>query len=363
MRIAFITDSISAQSTGIGHYSLSLLDALSKSPHEIIRVDYNSKKYLRQYSQKEIIIKNRFPCFRTLLWHFFLLKRLSQDDFDVIINPSFFPNVLGSKSKLVFVVHDLTMFLFPEHSKFGKKEYFKLLLPMTLKNCNKILANSISTREDISRLLDIEQEKIVVVYPKVDPIFIEPQYKPFEIVRAKYGLPNSYYLFTGTVEPRKNLIRLLKAFDQVFEITSTPLVLVGKLGWKNKRFARVLRGLKHKSHVFIIGYADREDLPTIYHNSTSLTFPSLYEGFGFPPLEAMCCGSPVIASNTSSIPEVCGDGALYIDPTSVIEITEAMISIVEDKKLRKSMINTSAVQAKKFYNIDLSFLEENWFTE
>ncbi len=351
MKIGFISDSIKKNNTGIGNYSLEILRILSKIDCEIYLIDSQSKKFLNKFSTRKIIIKNKFPFFKTLLWHISLLHILEKrkTNFDLIINPSFFPNLIGNKKKLVFVVYDLSMFIYPKRAKLGKYILFKLLLPDTLRKSKEVITISESSLRDINKYLNISKEKIHIVYPLLSSskIINYNKRKHKEII-SKYNLPSKYYLFVGTIEPRKNISFLLQAFDSVFEETKIPLVLIGGRGWRDNSIKITLSRMKNKNNVFFTGYVSDSELAYFYKSATVFIFPSLYEGFGIPPLEAMYYGCPVITSDNSSLPEVCGNAAIYIDPMCIKSLSEAIFEVTENEDLRKKMIKKGKKQASKF---------------
>lgn len=356
MKIGFISDSIGKESTGIGYYSFNLLKSLHNEGHEITIIDYVKKDILKKYSKKFLIIENRFPFLKTLLWHFFLLNKIKKNDFDLIVNPSFFPNVLGNANNLVFTVHDLSMVIYPQHTKIGKGIYYRLFLPGTLKKASKVLADSENTKIDVMKMMKIDEKKIYVLHPCLDSIFKKIKNETIiKKVKNKYLLPNKYYLYVGTVEPRKNIENIFKAFDLTYEKNKIPLVVVGKKGWKDFGIKKTFNKLKHKERIIFTGYVDREDLPAIYSLASLFIFPSFYEGFGFPPLEAMACGCPVVTSNNSSLAEICGESAAYVNPYSVDDISKKMTNILKNKSFLKEIKNKGLIQSKKFTRINLPF--------
>ena len=198
-----------------------------------------------------------------------------------------------------------------------------------------IIVDSQSTQKDVSTFFSIPENKINVVHLASD---MKPRngYLP-----SKYGIKGDYLLFVGTVEPRKNLLRLIEAFNQLDP--KLKLVIVGVSGWDNKAVYKT-----KNPNIIFTGYVPEKDLPIFYGNARLLVYPSLYEGFGIPILEAMHCGCPVITSNISSMPEVAGDAALLVDPYSVEEIKRAVQRLLGDVKLRKKLIDNGYRQASRF---------------
>lgn len=237
-----------------------------------------------------------------------------------------------TKAKLVTTIHDLTFLKYPQAHTAYSIAVHRRHLERAKKYADKIIAVSESTKKD---LVDygIAEGKITVIYEAVSPIF-----KPVDShqVRAKYGLTKDYFLSVGTLEPRKNLKRLIKAFTSTsITLRECDLVIAGKFGWGKQ--------LKPVKGVCLLGFVPDEDLAGLYSDARAFVYPSLYEGFGLPVLEALSCGCPVITSNISGLPEVGGDAAIYINPYKVAEITQAMKAI---RKLNLTQI--SLAQAKKF---------------
>ncbi len=354
MNIGFITDSIGSANTGIGYYSFNFLKSLYVLGHNITIIDSVKKNELEKYCKDFLIIKNNFLFLKTLLWHFFLLKKIKNKDFDLVINPSFFPNVVGRVDNLIFTVHDLSMIKYPQHTKFGKGIYYKIFLPSTLKKSKKILADSLSTKKDLVEVFNTKKEKIKVFYPVLDKIFRKINNQQLKNkIKKRYSLPDKFYLYVGTIEPRKNISGILKAFDLTFEATRIPLVIVGKKGWKNNKIRKAFDSLKNKDKVLFTGYMDREDLPVLYNLATIFVFPSFYEGFGFPPLEAMACGCPVITSKNSSLGEICGNSVIYVDPYNYSKISQKMIEMSSNKHLLNELISRGIKRSKKFKKIKI----------
>lgn len=240
-----------------------------------------------------------------------------------------------TKAKLITTIHDLTFLKYPQtHTPYSVAVHTRHLT-RAKKYADRIIAVSESTKKD---LIDygIPEEKISVIYEAANPIF-----KPVDpcSVKAKYGLTEDYFLSVGTLEPRKNLKRLIEAFSALLPVRqaghTSQLAIAGPIGWGGS--------LKTASNVKFLGFVPDEDLAGLYSGAKAFVYPSLYEGFGLPVLEALSCGCPVITSNLSSLPEVGGDAAIYVNPKSVTEITKAMMAIQ-----KMSLSQKALVQAKKF---------------
>lgn len=244
------------------------------------------------------------------------------------------------KAKLVITVYDLTVLKFPE------LHYRKRILEMRenfrrIARSDAVIAVSENTRQDLLLLTDLEPSKIEVIYGGISSNFtpVEGEAVLDEVV-AHYGLPERFILFVGTLEPRKNIEGLINAFAWVKERWRDvpPLVLVGRVGWLGSEVLDRIRKLEASGDVTALGFVDDRDLPTLMRRASIFVFPSLYEGFGLPPLEAMACGTPVVASNAPALPEVLGDAAILVDPYDVEALGRAMRRLINDQVLRKEMI-------------------------
>ncbi|MGQ9501096.1 MAG: glycosyltransferase family 4 protein [Anaerolineae bacterium] len=249
----------------------------------------------------------------------------------------------------VLTVHDLIFRLFPEHHKRLNFWYLNATMPLYCRRADAIIAVSEATRHDLMRLYGVPAEKITVIHEAAAPHFKPATPERIAAVRERYGLPEHYILRVGTIEPRKNLERLLDALQLLQHYDSTiRLVVVGSKGWLYDRFFKKLHGSGLRHAVVLTGYVRDTDLPAIYSGATLLVEPSLYEGFGLPLLEAMACGTPVVCSNTSSLPEVAGDAACYFDPRDSAAMAEAIGEVWRDGSLRDTMRHNGLTRAAQF---------------
>jgi glycosyltransferase involved in cell wall biosynthesis len=250
--------------------------------------------------------------------------------------------------KSVFTLHDLIFLFHPETHKPLNRWFLTLMMPRFLRAADAVIAVSECTKRDAVRFYGIPEEKITVIYEGVNPRFRLASPEAIAAVRARYGLPEHFILYVGTIEPRKNLTALLEAFHHLLATHDLRLVFVGKKGWLYEGFFRRLRELGLEDRVIFTGYVPDEDLPAIYSAADLFVFPSLYEGFGLPVLEAMACGTPVVCSNTSSLPEVAGDAALLVDPADVRALAGAMERVLTDETLRADLQARGLEQARRF---------------
>lgn len=271
---------------------------------------------------------------------------------------------LRSPKANVLTIHDVIPLKLPYLTRDRKDEYYRILKTV-LKDKPFITTVSEQSRQDILEFFDIDPDRITVTYLPISPtpltcnqtnITDDRQtakilsYEQLQRFLSRYKLkPQQYFLFVGTIEPRKNLILLLQAY--LATNTSFSLVIVGKLGWKAEQdlaFLQSMLGSNWSRRVKLLNFVKASELPYLYQGAFSLVFPSLYEGFGLPPLEAMSWGCPVISSDRSSLPEVCGEAALYFSPYDVNDLQNNMEKLLHDGNLRNQLISAGIVRARKF---------------
>ena len=251
----------------------------------------------------------------------------------------------------VLTIHDLVFRLFPHYHKPLNYAFLNLAMPLFIRRADHLIAVSHSTRQDLVRLYDVDPDKITVIYEAADPRFRPQPIEEIRHVQRKYSLPERFILSLGTLEPRKNYQRLVEALAllrQKPETEGWQLVIAGEKGWLYGPFFRRLEELGLEHEVILLGHVPNEDLPALYSAATLFVFPSLYEGFGLPPLEAMACGTPVVCSRASSLPEVGGRAARYVNPTSTEEIAQAIHEVLVDEVLQEEMRERGVEQAKRF---------------
>ena len=254
-------------------------------------------------------------------------------------------------SRLVFTVHDLIYLFYPQYHLPLNRWYLTLMLPRFLRRADAIIAVSENTRRDVTRLMGIPAEKMTVIHEGVNPAFT-PIHDPAELarVRRQYKLPERYILFLGTLEPRKNIELLLDAYQALLARDSgwPPLVIAGRKGWLFKPVFEKVAALGLTERVCFTDWVAEADAPALISGAEVFVYPSLYEGFGLPPLEAMACGTPVIASTASSLPEVVGEGGLLVDPHDPAGLTQALERLLGDADLRADLRARALARAKLF---------------
>jgi len=340
---------------GLGRYAESLTRALVAAHPDRYALFYNRERGVKPLPGLERLpirtVALGYKPWRMLVW----LGQLARIGIDNLLpDAKLFhatEHLLLSLRSIptVLTVHDLIFRQLPEHHKPLNRWYLNLTVPLYCRRANHVIAISEYTRRHLIAAYGLPPEKITVVHEAAAPRFHLQSPEAIAAVRGRYSLPDRYLLFVGTIEPRKNLTRLLAAFETIHaERLSDGLVIVGKRGWLYDDFFARLEQSPLKDAVLFPGYLMDEDLPAVYAGAQALVFPSLCEGFGLPVLEAMACGTPVVSSNASSIPEVGGEAALYFDPTDTAEITTTIRRLLREADLRDSMRTLGLAQAARF---------------
>ena len=287
----------------------------------------------------------------------FLPLELFGHGFDVLHSPDFIPP-FARRCKSVITIHDLAFLLYPDILTEESRRYYSQV-HRAAESADAIISVSNSTKRDIVQELGVGEDKVFVVHNGVGS-----EFRPVEDARTledslvKYGIERPFILFVGTLEPRKNLPTLLRAFakldpntpgdDRNDPVKLPRLVIVGRQGWLCDNLNSEIRGLGISERVIFTGHVEGDDLVALYNASAFLVQPSLYEGFGLPPLEAMACGTPCIVSNTSSLPEIVGDAALKVDPLDVQGWTQAMMKMLTSADLRERLRAKGLARSTEF---------------
>ena len=365
MKIAFDCSPLLKQKTGIGWYCYHLLEEFINIPED-------------EFSLFSFSIKSRKPDL-PLGWkerpkthyHFYAplskvsLSLLSKCFGEIVSRPlmaavdvAHFTNFTAFPirgAKTVLTVHDLAFLRFPRTIELKNYITLKACLRFSLDIADRVIVPSFSTKNDIVDFYKYPEEKIVVIPLGVNHDIYGPiaDIHSLNAFKQKHSL-GRYILFLGTLEPRKNAARLLDAYSILCKkmgVEQTPdLIFGGGRGWKNKAFEVKYQNLDKpiRNKIRFLGYLPQEELPFLYSGADVFVFPSLWEGFGLPPLEAMACGTPVVTSNVSSLPEVVGDAAILVDPNSAEEIADAIYQILIDEHLALSLRSAGLTQAAKF---------------
>jgi glycosyltransferase involved in cell wall biosynthesis len=266
---------------------------------------------------------------------------------DLIHYPANIGSVLSASPNVV-TIHDLSFFHDPAWFPRNRAHYYRTAVARSARNARRVIADSHATADDVRTMLRIPEDRIDVV-----PLGVEEHFSPAdahaqEAARTKYKLPATFFLYVGTLEPRKNLIRLVQAFEQIANDCDLDLVLAGRDGWKTRALHKTIAASPVKSRIHLPGFIAYEDLPALLSAAHTFVWPSLCEGFGLPPLEAMACGTPVLASDVSSVPEVVGDAGLLVNPYDTDTIAEAMARLASDEALRNHLRTQGPERAATF---------------
>ncbi len=293
------------------------------------------------------------PARHPLLWRYWydvkvplLLKKLKAD---VFVSPDGFAS-LTTKVPQCVVVHDLGFLHFPDAYKKSHLKFYKKYTPRFLKKAKAVATVSQFSKNDIVQHYNIEPQKIDVVYSASKDIFKPIEWSFQQGVKQKYTEGKEYFLYIGAIQPRKNLINLLKGFSifKKWQKSTMKLVLAGRLAWKNDAFLELLKTYKHRKDVVLTGYMAETELAALTGSAYALVYPSFFEGFGVPVLEAMNCNIPVITSINTAMQEIGEEAALYFDPNQPKDIADKLMLIYKDETLRARLIEKGNAVAQKY---------------
>jgi len=329
---------------GLGRYAESLARALADAVPNGLGLFYNQERGVSPLTGLEHLptstVAMGYKPWRMLVW----VGQLSRVGFDRLVPGA---HVFHATEHLlpplrrvptVLTVHDLSFRHLPAHHKTLNRLYLNAAMPLYCRRAGRIIAISECTKRDLVDAYGMPAEKVTVIYEAASPRFQPQSAEAIAAARAIHGLPDRYLLFVGTIEPRKNLTRLLAAFETIArEGLSDALVIAGRPGWLCGDFFSALEASPVRDRVILPGFVPDDDLPGVYGGAQALVLPSLYEGFGLPVLEAMACGTPVICSSTSSLGEISGDAALHVDPGQTSSIVSAIRTLLADDGLQEDL--------------------------
>lgn len=339
MRVGIDIQTTLGNKTGFGFYVKNLVTNLKKLDHK------NQYCLFEPDFEKDLSTPQRF------IWdQWGVYQKAKNAKIDILHQPCFSAPLMYS-GKIVITIHDLIALLYGSDITFFSRMYFGYWMPFTYSKASKIIAISEHTKNDIVKLLRIPEEKIKVIYLAADKEIYSNKFPKLEIdrVKKKYQIKKRYLLHIGTLNPRKNLEFLIKVFSEVVKhFNDLQLVITGKFGWYYEGLFKLTKELNLEDKVIFTGYLDDKDKPILYQGSEIFVFPSLYEGFGLPPLEAMISGIPVIAANTSSIPEVVGNSGILLSPTDQLAWVRSIKQLLYDNKLQQKLSQKGLQQANRF---------------
>jgi glycosyltransferase involved in cell wall biosynthesis len=345
--------------SGVGYYTLQLSKALALTSNEVklaffygLYFSNSMKVKVREpYMSLWRVAKrsaNSYLAFQIVKDTVFKIASSSRK-MDVYHETNHIP--MPFKGPIVVTMHDLSLHLWPETHPKGRRQHYQRYFYRRLPWATHFITVSESTKKQMVEHLDIKPDKITVTHNGVDNDLRKMPVQEAEAALSFYGLAyGSYILYVGTLEPRKNISALLEAYSFLPKKTQAafPLILAGGKGWLMDNLEDEIRRLDIASTTVLTGYVPREHLPALYSGATVFVYPSLYEGFGLPPLEAMACGTPVITSNVSSLPEVVGDAGIMVDPYDVKRLRDEIERVLEDSSLRASLGDRGVARAKHF---------------
>ncbi|MCX6030228.1 MAG: glycosyltransferase family 1 protein [Chloroflexi bacterium] len=337
MRIALDTQSTLGRKTGIGIYTTQLLPALRQiaPQHDYVELDWGHDPTMRLD--------------RRLRWQQWVLPRQAHAAHADLLHVPGFDAPRCTPCPVVLTVHDLIGMLFPQNLPPVSRFYWSRWLPWSVRWASRVIADSEHTRRDIVRLMRIPAERIAVI-----PLGVQPAFRPIHdatllaALRQKYGLPTQIILYVGTLEPRKGLEMLVDAYAALASEIAHDLVIAGKRGWYTEGLFRQVVQLGLERRVHFTDYVPDEDLPGLLNLADVFVFPSRYEGFGLPPLEAMACGVPVISSDAASLPEVVGDAGLLFPSGDSTALAAALRRTLTDCDLRVRLQAQGQARARQF---------------
>jgi len=364
MKVFILGTSVFDSPSGVGQYTKRLIQVMANQHPEDSFTFFGFRLWPKTLPKKEITGANvsyRFIRFMPGRVYNMLFRLGIQIPIDLLLRRRadifFYPNftvwpTLNRRTKKVVIVHDLSFIYFPQYASPRNLRDNLKFVPRSLKQADHVITISKSSKKQIVEHYKTDPAKISIVLPAVDLEHFRPRLAA-EVakIRAKYKLPKKYILYTGTLEPRKNLEGLMRAYTALgSEIKQQyGLVLAGGKGWQDQSISAMIEKLSAAGeNIKWTGYVPDADLPAIYSGASLFAWPSFYEGFGIPPLEAMACGVPVITSDNSSLPEAVGDAAITVKAEDTQSLVNEIERVLSDEKLVKSMRARGLAQAKKF---------------
>lgn len=351
---------LESRAGGISVYTEKIITSL-------LRIDTQNEYLLfsNSYKNTDSDIENKFTENNVELKSFSYPNKFLNANFRFLNKPKidkmlggidifFAPNInflaLSPKLKKVITLHDLSFLLFPKfYSAKGRFWHKAVNVKKLVEQFDKIIAVSEHTRNDVLGLLNVNDDKVVKIYPGVDSQFYSSVNEETKSnTRNKYSLPKNFILSLAALEPRKNIETVIEAFGKFNNNSDTHLVLVGAAQESKRPIEKLISEKGMNKFVHVLGYIPAEDKPSLYQLASCFVYPSFYEGFGFPPLEAMSSGTPVIASYSSSLAEICESSALLIDPHNINDLVEAFGQVLNNKEFSEKLSEMGRNQASKF---------------
>ncbi|MBP9686404.1 MAG: glycosyltransferase family 4 protein [Candidatus Doudnabacteria bacterium] len=343
--------------TGVENYTLSLLERMIREDKQNKYVlFYNGlspvqAEDLRFLNTSVVVgrVPNKVLALSTTFAQRPDFTELIGSQFDCLFMPNINHVVLRPPKRLVVTVHDLSPVVLPEHYDIRRRLWhWSVGFRRTLQRADAIIAVSEFTKQQLVDVLGLPASKITVVYQGIDAKRFHPNVDEVHLrdVRNRYGLPGEYVFYCGTLEPRKNVERLIGAWERMEH--HLPLVIAGKPGWKYRTIFNRAKQSSRVRQIQFLGFVEESDKAALYKLAAVTAFPSLYEGFGLPVLESMAVGTPVVTSQVTSLPEVCGSAGVLVDPYDEVSIAVGLDSVVGDRNFRAALAAEGLLRAKKF---------------
>ncbi|HVA88821.1 MAG TPA: glycosyltransferase family 1 protein [Chloroflexota bacterium] len=346
----------SYRNAGSSAYIYQLLRHLPAipSPHRYIVFTNADRRELRVGDERGFhLVRSRLSTerpARRILWEQLALPALIARERLDLVHGTLNVLPLTRRTPGVVTIHDVSFLLFPERFLPAKRRYLTTMTRLSARGARFVAASSENTRRDVIQLLGVPEERVRVIPLGVDDRLREPvDPETIAAFRIAHDLPEHFYLYIGSLEPRKNLVRLVEAYGLARQAgVDWPLVLAGGKGWLYEEIFTRIQELGLEPHIRLPGYVLYEDLPLWYNAASVFVYPSLYEGFGLPVAEAMTCGCPVITSTASSLPEVAGDAAILVDPEEVEELRDGLVRLAGSPTLRADLARLGRERATRF---------------
>ena len=347
MRIGFDVTPLAAPRSGVWTYTSSLLAQLQATGRdEIVPIGNRSASGL----SVPTTLPGGMSLNKTAWMQLMLPLQLPRLGLDLCHFTNGVAPVASSTPQVV-TIHDMTLWLYPGYHRRRRLLAMRPLMPLAARRAARVIAPSESARQDIVRLLNVPAERVSVVYEAADAAFRRLEHETAKAaLRGVVDVPERFILHVGTIEPRKNLVRLLEAFAQLERLAypDVKLLLAGLPGWRSGPIYATVERLALGDRVRFLGYVPRPALVALYNLAEALVLPSIYEGFGLPLVEAFACGTPVICSNGGSLPEIAGDAAVQFDPLEPKELLPALGRVLDDASFREELQARSANRSSAF---------------
>lgn len=355
MRIGIDATALPPQPVGAGNYIIQLIRALAstESVHEFVVFAQPRGADLiglpDEGTVEWVIVEARDPGSR-LIWEQLFFPNLVRESGVDLLHSLHYTRPIRLPCKSVVTFHDMTFFLYPDLHTWARRLYFPQMMKASARRADELITVSNSTRNDLIEILEVDPKIVTTTQLGVTPGYmpIDDEEEKKRII-GKYNLPEHFILYVGLVEPRKNLPILIEAYKRLRgDDNKYELILAGRFGWMHEEVVDQVRKLNLEDTVRFLGYVPQQDLPLIYNLASLFVYPTIYEGFGLPVLEAMACGIPVITSDVSSLPEIVGEAGLLTPVNDLDALYKTVIRALTDTKLRQDLISKGIKRAAEF---------------